>query len=141
MSDHLVSMLDRIAVGSVAITARAIAGAGADLTFVQWRVIFVVGEAETGATVTEIAQRTGAKASPTSRLVARLARRGFLRSSREDADGRVTRVRLTESGRDLRERILDLRRGVLSDIALAADLGPSGTEQLRRLAGAFGAYA
>jgi DNA-binding MarR family transcriptional regulator len=136
-----VAVLDQIAIGAVSITARAIMAAGEDLTFVQWRVLLIVGESSTGATINEIASRMGAHASPTSRLVSRLSRRGLVRTSRDDPDGRVTRVMVTGEGEDLRCRILDLRRGVLAGVLDAAALTPAEIEAIRRLAGAFGAYA
>ena len=78
MSEDLVGVLERLVVGSVAITARAIAEADAELTFMQWRVLLVVGECEDGQAVGEIATRIGAHASPASRVVSRLKRRGLV---------------------------------------------------------------
>ena len=48
VNDDLIGVLERLVVGSVAITARAIAAADAELTFMQWRVLLVVGEGEDG---------------------------------------------------------------------------------------------
>ncbi len=120
MDPDLTRQLDRLVVGSVAITARAIADAGADLTFVQWRVLLVVGEGPDGATVGEVAARIGSNQSPASRLIARMKGRGLLQSAKADPDGRVTRITLTAAGRDLRENILSLRRGQPADDLLGA---------------------
>ncbi len=106
----MLDALESLAVGSVAITERAIAAAGADLTFVQWRVLLIVGSQAEGATVGEIAARIGAHASPASRLVSRLRRRGVVDATTDAADRRVTRLTLTAAGRDLRQRVLDRRR-------------------------------
>lgn len=141
MQNHLIAALEQIAIGSVSITARAVTAAGADLTFVQWRVLLIVGESDSGATINEIASRLGSRASPASRLVSRLARRGLVRSSKDDRDGRVTRVRLTDAGRELRSRTLDLRRGVLVELLDASGIVPDEADPIRRLAVAFGAYA
>lgn len=119
MDALVVDALETLAMGSVAITERAIAEAGTDLTFVQWRVLLIVGGHEEGATVGEVAERLGAHASPASRLVSRLRRRGVVKAARDSSDRRVTRLTLTPVGRDLRKRVLDGRRREL--MLLAAD--------------------
>jgi DNA-binding MarR family transcriptional regulator len=124
----MLDLLDRLVVGSVAVTARAITGTGVDLTFAQWRALLVVGEDEAGMTVHEIATRINSKPSPTSRLVTRLKRRALVSSSKEDPDGRVTRIRLTPAGVELRRRIIDERRRSLSQVLARAAL-PSGHER------------
>ena len=72
MNDDLVGVLERLVVGSVAITARAIAAADAELTFMQWRVLLVVGERDEGQAVGEIAARIGAHASPADLVLCRV---------------------------------------------------------------------
>ena len=78
MNEDLVGVLERLVVGSVAITSRAITAADAELTFMQWRVLLVVGERDEGQAVGEIATQVGAHASPASRVVSRLKRRGLV---------------------------------------------------------------
>jgi len=141
MPNELIDILERLAVGSVAVTERAIAAAGADLSFVQWRVLLIVGEREDGATVGEIAARIGAHVSPASRLVSRLKRRGVVRTSKDDSDGRVTRVRLTESGLDLRSRVLEQRRRDLALVLAAASLTPTDAAAVAKVARAFESFA
>lgn len=122
--------------GAVAITDRAIAAAGADLTFVQWRVLLVVGERDEGASVSDIASRIGAHASPASRLISRLKRRGIVATKKGATDARVTMVRLTPIGAALRARVLDLRRQDLGRLPLEGTT--VGDEQaIGRLARAF----
>jgi DNA-binding MarR family transcriptional regulator len=87
--------LQAVAFGAVAITTRALQTVGLELTFVQWRVLVIVGATDEGLTVSEIASRMGSELSPTSRLVARMARRGFVTLVKEDVDRRVTRVMLS----------------------------------------------
>ncbi len=130
-------ILDRLAVGLVAVTARAVGDAGADLTFAQWRVLFVVGEGEAGMTVGEVAARVGSKASPTSRLIGRLRRRGLLVGSKDDPDARVTRIRLAEPGMRLRSEILERRRVMLSSVLADAALSDADGRVIERLAAAF----
>lgn len=134
-------LLDRLAVGSVAVTARAVSRAGADLTFAQWRALYVIGERYEGVTVGEVAARVGSSASATSRLVGRLRRRGLLIASKEDADARVTRIRISEPGRLLRSQILDRRREYLTEILRRVDLSEAEANGLERLASAFGSFA
>jgi DNA-binding MarR family transcriptional regulator len=123
-TDPLIRALERLAVGSVAITERAIASAGTDLTFVQWRVLLIVGEQEGGVRVGEIAERIGAHASPTSRLISRLKSRGVVMTEKDELDGRATRVRLTSVGRTLRGRVLEHRRQDLATVAPKLELTP-----------------
>ena len=141
MPNELIDILERLAVGSVAVTGRAIAAAGADLSFVQWRVLLIVGEREDGATVGEIAARIGAHVSPASRLVSRLKRRGVVRTAKDDSDGRVTRVRLTESGLDLRSRVLEQRRRDLALVLAAASLTAIDVAAVAKVARAFESFA
>jgi DNA-binding MarR family transcriptional regulator len=139
--DDLVAVLERLVVGSVAITARAIAAADAELTFIQWRVLLVVGERNEGAAVGEIANRIGAHASPASRVVSRLKRRGLVRTDTDDRDARVVCVSLTEEGRKLRTRVMKSRCRDLSDCLAIASLTPTESEGLARLATSFEPFA
>jgi len=133
--------LEAVAFGSVAVTTRAIAAAGLDLTFAQWRVLVVVGERPNGATVTEIAARLGAEISPVSRLVSRLARRGVVKARKDDQDRRVTRVTVTDEGRELRETVIARRRELLADVlAAAGPIGPEAEAALERIGAAFRRY-
>ena len=141
MKEDLVGVLERLVVGSVAITARAIAAADAELTFMQWRVLFVVGECEDGQAVGEIATRIGAHASPASRVVSRLKRRGLVSTDKGDLDKRVVCVRLTEAGRDLRARVLDTRGRDLADVLDIVSMTPAESDTVARLAQAFEPFA
>ena len=141
MNDDVVGVLERLVVGSVAITARAIAAADAELTFMQWRVLLVVGECENGQAVGEIAARIGAHASPASRVVSRLKRRGLVSADKGDLDKRVVCVRLTEAGRGLRARVLARRRRDLADVVDVVSMTPEESEAFARLAQAFAPFA
>jgi DNA-binding MarR family transcriptional regulator len=141
MNGDLVGVLERLVVGSVAITARAIAAADAELTFMQWRVLLVVGEHENGRAVGEIATRIGANPSPASRVVSRLKRRGFVSTDRSDLDKRVVCVRLTDAGSDLRARVLELRGRDIAKVIAAATIGPSEAQAIAKLALAFEPFA
>lgn len=108
--DHVTPLLEQLAMSMVAATTRAIAASGEDLTFTQWRALVVVGERSDGLALSELADRIAASLSPTSRLVRRMARRGWLELSKADADRRVTVARATESGLALREAVFAARR-------------------------------
>jgi DNA-binding MarR family transcriptional regulator len=141
MNDELVAVLERLVVGSVAITARAIAAADAELTFMQWRVLLVVGEREEGQAVGEIAARIGAHASPASRVVSRLKRRGLVTADKGDQDKRVVCVRLTEAGRALRTRVLGLRGQDIARLIAAASMTPAEAAVIAKLARSFEPFA
>ena len=141
MGEDLIGVLERLVVGSVAITARAIAAADAELTFMQWRVLLIVGERDEGQAVGEIAARIGAHASPASRVVSRLKRRGLVSTDKGEPDKRVVCVRLTEAGRDLRARVLALRGRDLADMLEVVSLTPEESGALARLAQAFEPFA
>jgi DNA-binding MarR family transcriptional regulator len=134
-------VVERLIVGAVALTERSIAEAGTDLTFVQWRVLLIVGEQPGGATVGEIAARIGARASPASRLITRLRRRGVVATEKDPEDARVTRVRLTDDGRELRARVLRHRRAELEAVVRALAPTAADVATLRQLARALEAFS
>ena len=111
--------LERIAVGAVGLTTRALAEAntGFELTFPQWRALLVLGEEADGARIGEVAARVGVTLPATSRLLRRLERRGLTTLSVDELDRRATRARLSDHGRSVRETILAHRRAVLHEIA------------------------
>jgi DNA-binding MarR family transcriptional regulator len=133
--------LEAVALGSVAVTTRALATVALELTFAQWRVLVIVGDTSDGATVTEIALRLGAEVSPVSRLVSRLARRGLVNARKDDRDLRVTRVAVTDAGRELRETVLERRRQLLAEVlAEAGPIEPDVEAALDRIGMAFRRY-
>ncbi len=111
--------LERIVVGAVGLTTRALAQAdtGFELTFPQWRALLVLGQGEDGARIGEVAARVGVTLPATSRLLRRLERRGLTALAPDELDRRATRARLTGRGRGVRAAILDHRRAAIRDIA------------------------
>ena len=111
--------LERIVMGSVALTTLALAGSGAgfELTFTQWRALLVLGETDDGARIGEVAARVRVTLPATSRLLRRLERRGLTALAVDDQDRRATRARLTDHGRAVREAILAYRRAAIMDLA------------------------
>ncbi len=120
-ADVLADHLERIAVGAVGLTTRALAQAdtGFELTFPQWRALLVLGEDPDGARISGVAARVGVTLPATSRLLRRLERRGLTTLSVDEQDRRATRARLTERGRAVRAAILAYRRAALLDVAAA----------------------
>jgi DNA-binding MarR family transcriptional regulator len=115
----LAADLERIVVGAVGLTTRALAQAdtGFELTFPQWRALLVLGESEDGARIGEVATRVGVTVPATSRLLRRLERRGLAALAPDERDRRAKRARLTDRGREVREAIREHRRIALRLIA------------------------
>jgi DNA-binding MarR family transcriptional regulator len=104
--------LDRVIVAAVGTTTIALAEANpaGDLTFPQWRVLVVVGEAASGLWVSEIAHRIGSSSPSASRLIRRMERAGLVSAERDERDRRATVVRLTRQGAQLRSTVIAHRR-------------------------------
>ena len=130
--------LEAVVQGSVAVTSRALATVGLELTFAQWRVLVIVGARPEGATVTEIAARLGSEVSPVSRLVGRMGRRGLVTARKDQRDRRVTRVTIADAGRELRETVFARRRALLREVlAVAGPIDPDVEAALERIGAAF----
>lgn len=113
--ERVVDAVERIILGGVAITVRALGGEVADLTFSQWRVLTIVGEQEATAHVKGVGQRVGVSAPSASRLLRRLEDRGLIELQRDAVDRRFMRVRLTPAGHAARSQVIDRRRLLIRD--------------------------
>jgi DNA-binding MarR family transcriptional regulator len=138
-SDDVVDLLQRVVLGSVAMTVSAIVQAtgGHELTFTQWRAILVVGERDDGGRVGEVAERVHGTLPATSRLLRRLERRGLLSLERDEQDRRATRARLSPEGRRIRAAVLGHRREQLAAIAATVRPPRAAEDTLRALATEF----
>jgi DNA-binding MarR family transcriptional regulator len=134
----LADVLERITVGAVGVTTRALTEAtpGFEMTFPQWRALLILGAEPDGARVSEVAGRVGVTLPATGRLLRRLERRGLLDLATDPDDRRATRARLTAAGRATRDAILAYRERVLTEVAHAAN-----AEGHRDLAGVLVAIA
>jgi DNA-binding MarR family transcriptional regulator len=112
---RVVDAVERIILGGVAITARALDTKVEDLTFPQWRVLTIVGEHEANANVKGVGQRAGVSAPSASRLLRRLEDRGLIELQRDAQDRRFMRVRLTEAGQAARTQVIERRRVLIRD--------------------------
>ena len=91
--------------------------------------------------MTEVAARLGAEISPVSRLVGRLARRGLVSARKDDRDRRVTRVTVTDAGREVRATVLGRRREILAGVLVeAGPIEPDVETALHRIGIAFRRY-
>jgi DNA-binding MarR family transcriptional regulator len=135
--------LEQIAMGAVAVTARAVAQAQPDLTLLQWRLLVLLTTGPSGASVTNLARGIGTGLPQASRLAARLRRKGLVSTYKDVADGRVTRVSLTPDGMELVGRIRGLRRDLIT-AQLDADEAAGKViddHELQRIAEVFGHLA
>ena len=140
-----VAELERVVIGAVGLTTRALAEAapGTDLTFPQWRALLILGEDADGARVGQVAARVGVTLPATSRLLRRLAARGMVTLVADEQDHRATRAQLTDAGAAVRASILRYRLDALREVAAAMDgqtARPFGTT-VAALADALGAFA
>jgi DNA-binding MarR family transcriptional regulator len=131
---RIVDAVERIILGGVALTARALDGDAEDLTFPQWRILTIVGEHMDRAHVRAVGERVGVSAPSASRLLRRLEDRGLIVLERDLLDRRFVRVRLTEAGRATRTQVIDRRRVLIREA-----LGASADELPTQLPEALGA--
>ena len=143
--DALAADVERVAVGAVGLTARALAEAapGTELTFPQWRALLILGEDPAGARVGQVATRVGVTLPATSRLLRRLAGRGLVALATDEVDRRATRAQLTLRGSEVRSAILQYRRAAIRDIANHVGQLDAGTpgSTVKALADAFGSFS
>lgn len=118
---RVVDAVERIILGGVALTARALVGEVEDLTFPQWRVLTIVGEHEANANVKGVGQLAGVSSPSASRLLRRLEDRGLIELQRDAQDRRFVRVRLTEAGQSARSQVIERRRVLIRDALGAVD--------------------
>ncbi len=76
-------------------------------TFQDWRVLAVLAAHE-GASLTELAEATVIPQPSVSRLVANLARRGYIARQNGETDSRVVHLHITAKGRGIYDKMLPL---------------------------------
>ncbi len=115
-NERLVVALERLVYGSVGLTSLAIAQASeaTELTFVQWRVLVMLGDGP--LRVGEIAGRLGISMTSASRLVRRMENKGYVTTARDERDRRATLVTLSERGSLMRSSVIQHRRDLISGI-------------------------
>ena len=81
----------------------------------EWRVIAVLGEAP-GLTASALAQRTAMDKVAVTRAVQRLVKKGQVRRSASQSDGRVTHLSLTAKGRRVYAEVAPVALGYEASI-------------------------
>ncbi len=131
----LLDELERLTLATVAVTTRALSETAGptELTFLGWRVLVLLGLDEGSLRLRDIAERLGASAPSTSRLIRRLERRGLVTTGPDPADRRGLRVGLSDEGDRVRRAVLDRRREILTE-ALAQPLSGDRDRAITQLA-------
>jgi DNA-binding MarR family transcriptional regulator len=131
--------LEMIIFAGVAMTTVAIASArpGFDLTFPQWRVVVILGDAPEGARISDVARRVGVTLPATSRQLHRLERRGLVTVTRDERDRRAVIARLTVEGERARASIIADRKAMIVTAATPLESDPATRRELARVAEAL----
>ena len=126
----------------VGLTARSLAGIDGDVTLPQFRALVVLAVRGPQRSI-DIAEELGVNPSTGTRMLDRLIRKGLVRRTRSASDRRVVRLRLTPTGRELVDKILEERRAGLEQL-VARTPGlwqPAVIEALTAFAEAAGEHA
>ncbi|AYO31098.1 MarR family transcriptional regulator [Biomaibacter acetigenes] len=75
------------------------------ITRVQWIALYYLGKYE-GINQKELAEKMNIKSSTVARLLDRMEKDGLVKRQENPEDRRVTKIRLTEKGKELREKFL-----------------------------------
>jgi DNA-binding MarR family transcriptional regulator len=123
----------------VGVAARSLASVDAEVTLVQYRALLVL--AERGPQhVGELAEALATHPSTTTRMCDRLVAHALVRRRVERANRRETVISLTIKGRDIVQRVTDVRRSEITRIVrrIPAGLRESTIVALEAFAGAAG---
>jgi len=99
----------------VAVAVRSLSEVAEELTLPEVRSLVVLHRVGP-LTVTLLAERVGVHQSTTTRIAARLSRRGLLATDKDREDRRLTVMRLTPAGRSLVEGIIERRRAEIAAV-------------------------
>jgi DNA-binding MarR family transcriptional regulator len=80
-----------------------------ELTLTQMKTLGMLNECVEEISVKDLSERLGLSLPATSRTVDGLLRRGFLSRTEDTEDRRIKRLRLTDAGRDVVERLASAR--------------------------------
>ena len=131
--------LERIIFAGVALTTVAISNAQPEfeLTFPQWRVLVILGNAPEGVRIGEVARLVGVTVPATSRQLRRLERRGLVTVKKDERDARASLASLTPVGHAARDSIIDYRQARIRELAAPFETNASLRSELDRIAEAF----
>lgn len=102
-----------------------------ELTDAQWKPLWVLRCSGGGSSARELAERVGMDAGAATRLVDRLARKGFVERTRSATDRRMVQLRLTPAGAAVAEHIPQVLAAVHNDFL--AGFSKSEWQQLNAL--------
>lgn len=107
-----------------------------DITPAQFDSLVIISRANQ-LTIGDLSTRMGLAYSTTTDLVDRMERRQLAERMRDTEDKRVVRLRILDSGREMIEEVLRVRRQYLGEILASADGEEQGIilEALRSLTG------
>lgn len=97
-----------------------------DLTYPQYLVMVLLWEKD-DQTVGSLGERLFLESSTLTPMLKRLEAAGYVARVRDKSDERQVRVQLTDVGRALRQKAIDVPRGLVA----ATQLGPDDLERLR----------
>lgn len=97
-----------------------------DLTYPQYLVMVLLWEKD-DQTVGSLGERLFLESSTLTPMLKRLEAAGYVARVRDKSDERQVRVQLTDVGRALRQKAIDVPRGLVT----ATQLGPDDLERLR----------
>lgn len=119
--ESLVEALLAVSRAMVALAARSMAAAGADVTLSQYRMLVVLaaGGPQRGAV---LAKELGVAPSTLTRMCDRLVRKSLVQRFHRDHDRRSIWLGLTPAGRDLVAAVMRARRAELDEIVRSAAL-------------------
>ncbi|HEY5816938.1 MAG TPA: MarR family transcriptional regulator [Mesorhizobium sp.] len=101
---------------------RRVTDAGLGLTPGQGRMLVHIGRFDTALRQTDLAESMGVEAMTVTGFLDRLEAKGLIRRDPDPIDRRAKRIRLTEAGKAMLERIAPLSAGLRADAA--AGLSP-----------------
>jgi DNA-binding MarR family transcriptional regulator len=125
--------------GLVAVAARSLSAIDSEVTLVQYRALLVL--AERGPMIVgELAEALGTHPSTTTRMCDRLLAHGLIRRDVVRGNRRETRISLTAKGREIVQRVTDIRRAEIARIVqrIAPDAREPAISALQAFADAAG---
>ena len=111
-SDSLGYIIHRLDTLLVAALERSFQGEGFNVTSEQWGVLSKLWEGD-GMHQAELSEKVNKDKHNVTRILNLLERNGFVRRVRDSKDRRLCKIRLTEKGRDLKDKLPCVAKEVL----------------------------
>ena len=114
--DELADAVLGVSRALVGIALRSVAEEPADITLVQFRALATLAD-HGSQRVADLAALLGVNSSTTTRMSARLRRKGLLIRRTDPSDRRATRLEITAAGEAVVRTVMTRRQGVIGRIA------------------------